>query len=1504
MQEHRGIEKPIFRIFLSSTFEDLREERNALQREVFPRLDRYCRSKGFEFRVIDLRWGIGEQASLNQQTVNICLEEIQRCQDLSPKPNFLVLLGNRYGWRPPPPQIPAVEFEQLMLAVASDKLPLLKDWYKKDENAVPPEYCLQPRERGGKYESYAAWNPIERELRDALLKAALDVGLREDAAAKYLHSATHQEISAGALSIPDAENHVLCFFRDIQDLPDDASSSHYRDFQEVDEEEQVDGEAQKLLQGLREMLREQVGSNIFSYQSHWQSGQPSMDHLDQLCDDVYRELKRIIDQALLEPARQMVSGSEKEVQQQIVEELAQGISGRDTILADIISQLETDSPSPILLWGKPGSGKSSTLAELISRLQEQDPENEIIFRFIGFTPTTADAVSLFSDLCAEIYQRFNLNLQKNERLKELSVQAADYDQQAEKIRNEYRIPPDIQGLLSTFLRFLDLSSSSRQRLIVFDGVEVLDKHTIDQIVRWIPAEFPENTRFLLSLSSRDFADDLQKRLPGMPHYELQPLTAKDGRQILDNWLASTGRNLQDWQIDLILTNFLAGGEGLPLYLKLAFEQAKKWKSYQAQEDIQLGSDLGQVVEDLMDNLSSADSHGPLLLSRVIAYLSSSRNGLGEEEVLGLLSRDPELYRWFFESLFHFPPDLIQLAQKKLSEDRKGTASAPIVDVIDWLKVIQKDPGRLIGFLDWISEEGGVLRLPTVFWSRLYADLKPYLSLRNGDGTKLLRLSMPILNELGRRKYLPERMEKKIHARMAAYFKAQETFRSEDLPNLRKLSELPYQQANAGLLEDLEETLLDFVFLDIKNQSFGPEAVIADFRLAEDHGKAEPALEAIRVALELSAHILAQDRAQLPSQLTGRLLSNDENKIQTFLSEIKGWKGRPWLRPLAQSLRSPGGALLRTYSEYSGRHILLNDGSILIGGRGGYLHQITSPEFTVSDQLIHPGSRINLLGLDAEMERIVFHSSENGIGLMGADFSAIEKTIQVSLPEIGSGAFFPGGSIILASSREGALEAWDLENETQIVVQPEAGSSLIALLPSRIMDCVVSVRQDGTLQTWKVSPKREIIEGRSFTIHRDEWGSLITTATLAEDEQSLYLGYMDGSIAHFDLSNGTIAARHKIHSEWVTAITIFPGMDQCLSGGFDGSLIIWDVNAGIQLARYEGHQYPVRSISVLPDLDVAATSTEYDLKLWNLKAQEINRQGERVTALALSPDGKKAVAACDTRYAWSRTEADTFLSVLDLETGQIEKRVNLGRHYWVNDLVVFSDNRRVMCACMYWQESLVIFDLKSGKSILPLPFNRSSFAVQINQEENRIFSGGEDGLIRIWNLDSFSEEDCLIGHADEITALNIFRNDTRLISAAGDRTLRVWDIENREEIITILYGEGLFEINDIQVSTSGRYALTSGSSINLWDLENGTHIQNLSAGYSGEKLLDDPEWGLISGKDRRRFSVFDPVSGQLIADFSGEGIGLTRSAVVLDGSIFVVGGASGAVHLLELMQPDL
>lgn len=88
------------RVFLSSTFRDMEHEREYLMTRVFPRFRKLCLQREVVFTEIDLRWGITQEAANNGRTVQICLEEIDRCRSLQLPPFFIGFLAERYGWIP------------------------------------------------------------------------------------------------------------------------------------------------------------------------------------------------------------------------------------------------------------------------------------------------------------------------------------------------------------------------------------------------------------------------------------------------------------------------------------------------------------------------------------------------------------------------------------------------------------------------------------------------------------------------------------------------------------------------------------------------------------------------------------------------------------------------------------------------------------------------------------------------------------------------------------------------------------------------------------------------------------------------------------------------------------------------------------------------------------------------------------------------------------------------------------------------------------------------------------------------------------------------------------------------------------------------------------------------------------------------------------------------------------------------------------------------------------
>ena len=80
-------------VFLSSPFGGLEEERACFVEQYLPSLRTQCEDKGVALSLVDLRWGITEEQAARFETLEICLQEIDRC-DI-----FVGCYGARYGTR-------------------------------------------------------------------------------------------------------------------------------------------------------------------------------------------------------------------------------------------------------------------------------------------------------------------------------------------------------------------------------------------------------------------------------------------------------------------------------------------------------------------------------------------------------------------------------------------------------------------------------------------------------------------------------------------------------------------------------------------------------------------------------------------------------------------------------------------------------------------------------------------------------------------------------------------------------------------------------------------------------------------------------------------------------------------------------------------------------------------------------------------------------------------------------------------------------------------------------------------------------------------------------------------------------------------------------------------------------------------------------------------------------------------------------------------------------------
>ncbi|MEH6625040.1 MAG: DUF4062 domain-containing protein [Motiliproteus sp.] len=757
-----------FRLFVSSTFSDMVAERNALQQRVFPRLRQLAAARGWRFQPVDLRWGVSEEASLDQRAMPICLEELRRCQQTSPKPNFLILLGDRYGWRPLPYRIPVSEYKSFLALADPEEEGLLQQWYRQDNNTVPPAYILKPRQ--GEFADYVNWEKVERRLRSFFVAAVTRLGLQGDQQVPYTASATEQEILAGTLQVADAADHVVCCIREITNLPENDSAA---DFTDQLADGTTDDIAQKQLSDLKARLQTKLEGRALSYQTCWQEAGLDTSYLDQFCEDVYSRLEILfktqmaateqvapLDRELLAQASFKQQRSSVFIGQLEALDLIQCYLDKPEEEARPLSFVQNREETGCLLGivGVGGSGKSALMAKVIQDA-EQVSTSHIIYRFIGATPSSSNLHSLIAGLHRQVSQAFGVDKEP---------------------------PSELDELVESFNSLLREAGPEQPLHLFLDALDQLSPADNARRLSWLPIRLPPHVYLIVSVLSGPIADTLRglvrsafpspiaDKLSSWMLIELKAMSPSEGTVLLESWLSQAGRTLQASQQQAVLDSF--NGCGLPLYLKLAVEEAKRWTSWQ--EPQTFGSDVDGIINDLFTGLEK--EHGTLLTQCSLGYLAAARNGLTEDEMLDLLSGDEELFQNILESIHHDLPEQ---------------------------------------------------RLPAVLWSRFYEDLAPYLTERQADGATLITFFHRQLAEVARNTFLTPAVKDGRHQHLAHYFAEQPLLGesgSLDKPNARKTAELPYQYAEGRQEQELEQLLTNFEFVITKCAADQLEGLVQDY----------------------------------------------------------------------------------------------------------------------------------------------------------------------------------------------------------------------------------------------------------------------------------------------------------------------------------------------------------------------------------------------------------------------------------------------------------------------------------------------------------------------------------------------------------------------------------------------------------------------------------------------------------------------------------------------------
>ncbi|MBD2426104.1 AAA family ATPase [Phormidium sp. FACHB-1136] len=190
------------------------------------------------------------------------------------------------------------------------------------------------------------------------------------------------------------------------------------------------------------------------------------------------------------------------------------------------------------------------------------------------------------------------------------------------------------------------------------------------------------------------------------------------------------------------------------------------------------------------------------------------------------------------------------------------------------------------------------------------------------------------------------------------------------------------------------------------------------------------------------------------------------------------------------------------------------------------------------------------------------------------------------------------------------------------------------------------------------------------------------------------------------------------------------------------------------------------------------------------------------------------------------------------------------------------------------------------------------SVAISSDGETVVSGGDDGTMRLWSLSGQSLGQPIIGHDGAVNSVAISSNGETVISGGDDGTVRLWSLSGQSLSQPIIGHDGA--VNSVAISSNGETVISGGDdgTVRLWSLS-GQSLGQPIIGHDGAvnsvAISSDGETVVSGGTDGtvRLWRLSGQPLGQSIISHDGA---VNSVVISSDGEMIGSGGTDGTVRL--------